>query len=218
MSGEGVATVVAFGKTELEDSDDVPDVQLSFVGVQLGVNKSNYVTAYYDAVLCYPILLAPKSKGYIKQNATDLVWGAPLIYPKYLIEDIDVHSMIEAIRMGLKLFNTKSFRKNNFTLYKSSKTSCDSLDHSSDEYWVCMLRLYSGAGANAVGTCKMGSEDDPEAVVDSRLRVHEIESLRVVDASIMPTIPRGNIHAPTMMIAEKAADMIKDYWFIRSIW
>jgi choline dehydrogenase len=61
-----------------------------------------------------------------------------------------------------------------------------------------------------VGTCKMGRADDPMAVVDTRLRVRGVERLRIIDASVMPTITSGNTNSPTIMIAERAADMLKE--------
>jgi choline dehydrogenase len=79
-------------------------------------------------------------------------------------------------------------------------------DVSSDEALIEYLRNFGNTGFHPVGTCRMGS--DPRAVVDARLRVHGIEGLRVVDASIMPSIVSGNTNAPVIMIGEKASDMI----------
>jgi choline dehydrogenase len=80
-------------------------------------------------------------------------------------------------------------------------------DVTSDEALVAYIRDTGSTFWHPVGTCKMGT--DPMTVVDPELRVHEIEGLRVVDASIMPTITTGNTNAPTIMIGEKAADLIK---------
>lgn len=89
---------------------------------------------------------------------------------------------------------------------------CAHLKFPSDDYWKCHARYYTMTIYHPTSTCKMGPPEDIEAVVDSRLRVYGIEGLRVVDASIMPKIVSGNTNAPTIMIAEKAADMVKEDW------
>jgi choline dehydrogenase len=81
-------------------------------------------------------------------------------------------------------------------------------DSSSDEGFLQHIRQHLETVYHPVGTCKMGR--DEEAVVDARLRVHGLEGLRVIDASIMPTIVSGNTNAPVYMIAEKGADMVLD--------
>ena len=212
LSAEGPATVVAFAQSEYEESESAPDIQLCFVGIKLSDKEVSPVLSYYDAIMFYPKLLAPQSKGYIKLNDTDPIWSSPLIYPGYLKDDLDVNRMLEGIRMGLELFDTDTFEENNYKLYDVAQQPCNNLKFNSDEYWICMLRSHTGVGAHAVGTCKMGPDDDSEAVVNPRLKVYGVDGLRVVDASIMPVIPRGNIHAATMMIAEKASDMIKEDW------
>jgi choline dehydrogenase len=89
---------------------------------------------------------------------------------------------------------------------------CAEYQFASDDYWRCLAIFYTATIFHPVGTCKMGPYYDPDAVVDPTLRVHGIHSLRVIDSSIMPKIPRGNTNAPTIMIGEKGSDMIKKHW------
>lgn len=98
----------------------------------------------------------------------------------------------------------------NSTLNEYLATECGSYGYMTDDYWRCVARHYSQTIYHPVGTCKMGPYSDKMAVVDARLRLYGIKGLRVIDASIMPTIVTGNTNAPTIMIAEKASDMIKE--------
>ena len=95
---------------------------------------------------------------------------------------------------------------------KSQAPKCQKYINDEDKFYECNAKKYYVIGHHPVGTCKMGPRSDPEAVVDPRLRVHGIKGLRVIDASIMPDLLRGNTNGPTIMIWEKASDMIKEDW------
>lgn len=145
--------------------------------------------------------LRPESRGHVRiQSAA--AEKAPMITLNYLSTLNDRKVAVEAIRLtrricaapAMAIFEPEEFRPG--------------LHHQSDDELVHAAGDIGSTIFHPVGTCKMGN--DPAAVVDSRLRVHGIGALRVVDASIMPTITSGNTNAPTIMIAEKASDMIRE--------
>lgn len=146
------------------------------------------------------LLLHPQSRGYVSLRSTNPL-DPPILQPNYLESPRDLELLIEGVKRMRRLVHTKAlepFRGPEF--FPGSQVL-------SDEAIAESIRSTSGTLFHPVGTCKMGN--DPLAVVDAQLRVHGIEGIRVVDASIMPTVPGGHTNAPTIMIAEKAADLIK---------
>ena len=145
--------------------------------------------------------MRPESRGYIylrSRNPQD----APIIFPNYLDAEIDRQILVAAIKHLARVFRSMPMREivQQITL---PATEC-----SNDDEWLDYIRSYGMTSYHPAGTCKMGPSSDPMAVLDARLRVHGIDGLRVVDASMMPTQPSGNLNAAVMMIGEKAADMI----------
>jgi choline dehydrogenase len=125
----------------------------------------------------------------------------PRIQPNYLSAPNDVRALVAGVRLVRQIFAAPAM---------AQCVVCETYpgpQASSDEAIVDALRLTGTTGYHAVGTCRMGS--DAGAVVDPQLRVIGTEGLRVVDASVMPTVPTGNTNAPTIMVAEKAADLIR---------
>ena len=155
-----------------------------------------------------PTLVHPKSRGNIRLRSKD-PFLLPAIEPNYFENSEDINTMVEALKISHTISKTQSFLSNGFEAAVDS-FHCGGMEPFSTQYFKCYIEHWSGHVWHIVGTCKMGPDSDPLAVVNSRLKVHGLNGLRIVDASIMPTIVGGNTNAPTIMIGEKAADMIKE--------
>ena len=136
----------------------------------------------------------------------------PKIYANYFKDPRDIKTLIHAINTTLALTQTPPFKKVGAKPLSKPNPYCKHLRRFSDSYWECAIRHLTYPVFHDVGTCKMGPADDPEAVVDPRLRVHGIRNLRVADASVMPTHISGNTNTATVMVAERVADFIKEDW------
>lgn len=116
------------------------------------------------------------------------------------------------MQIGASIVDTKAMQEIGAMLVDVPVEHCRNHNFGTDKYWACVAIYYTATIFHPTSTCKMGNKFDDMAVVDPRLRVHGVSRLRVVDASIMPKITRGNTNAPVIMIAEKASDMIKEDW------
>nr|CAD7438272.1 unnamed protein product [Timema bartmani] len=210
------------------DSLDWPDIQLFLAsyadntdGGLFGKRDNGLTDEYYaavyepilykDAFSILPLLMRPRSRGKIRLQSSDPN-KYPLIYPNYFEDPHDLDVLIEGAKFGYALSQTRSMKRYNARINELRIPNCNHLVFLSDDYWRCAAKHYSMTIYHPVGTCKMGPAGDPYNVVDAKLLVHGLLNLRVVDASIMPHVPTGNTNAPVIMIAEKAADLIKECW------
>jgi len=143
--------------------------------------------------------LHPSSRGYVRIKSRDPL-EPPSMQPNYLSTDLDRRCAIAGMKFARRLASTRALADYIESEYRPGA------EVTSDEGLLEFARDYGATIFHPSGTCKMGA--DPMAVVDDRLRVHGLVGLRVVDCSIMPTVTSGNTHAPAVMIAEKAADMM----------
>ena len=187
------------GFISTQGNNDHPDIQLALcTGIVDDHARKMHGGHGYTL---HVTLMRPKSRGTLtlaSRNPMD----KPLIDPAFFQDPEDIKTLIAGTQWGLDIMNSealKPYRGN--MIYPVARNQVDQIrnflkDHSDTEY-------------HPVGTCKMGPSTDPLAVVDSQLKVHGLQNLRVIDASVMPHLVTGNTNAPTIMIAEKGVDFLR---------
>jgi choline dehydrogenase-like flavoprotein len=188
----------AGGFIKSASSEATPDLQLHFVVAKLVNHARTLVLGH--GVSCHVCVLRPLSRGSV-QLASSNPFDAPLIDPNFLGHPDDLRRLIQGFRQMRGLLQQPALAS------LGGRESARSASALSDAEIGQFIRNYGDTIYHPVGTCRMGPADGD--VVDARLKVHGMEGLRVVDASIMPRIVSGNTNAPVIMVAEKAADMIK---------
>ena len=171
-----------------------PDIQLHSVFTL--VDDHNRKLHWGHGYSCHICVLRPKSVGSVGLHSADPA-AAPRIDPNILGHDDDVQTLLKGYRMTQEIVAQRAMSH-----YGLKDMYSAGLYH--DEQLIELLRRRTDTIYHPIGTCRMGNDEG--AVVDSQLRVHGIEGLRVVDASVMPTLIGGNTNAPTIMIAERAAE------------
>ena len=199
---DGILTSViaeSGGFIKSEQSLNRPDLQLHFIPAAMDDHGRNDKQLFSYGIALHACLLRPKSTGEVKL-ASNNGKQPPKVFLNMLSHPDDINVMVKAVRICREIF-AKQPLKEIITKELFPTKACQS-----DEEIKNFIRAKANTIYHPVGTCKMGSDD--LAVVDDQLKVHGIDNLRVVDASIMPSLISGNTNAPTIMIAAKTADMI----------
>ncbi|MEO8714362.1 MAG: GMC family oxidoreductase N-terminal domain-containing protein [Acetobacteraceae bacterium] len=184
------------------------DDSLDFADLQGVFSPASYKEGFVGLLDKFPGMTCgvwqhrPESTGYVRARSAD-PFEDPAIQPNYLADPMDRRVLLAGMKLARRLLRTPEL-----AAYFDHETLPGDRVHSDDEL-MGFARQYGSTSYHLIGTARMGPASDPMAVVDDQLRVHGMERLRVVDASIMPTMPSANTYASTMMIAERAADFIR---------
>lgn len=230
MTSLGGVEGLAFVTTPLGNSSiDWPDIQFhmapasinSDAGARvrkvLGLKDIVYNEVYKpiankDSWTIMPLLLRPRSRGWVRLRSKN-PFHFPRMDPNYFDDPFDVQTLVEGAKIAIRVADADVFKQFGSRIHRRPMPNCKKYKFLSDAYLECQIKTISMTIYHPVGTTKMGPAWDPEAVVDPRLRVYGIKKLRVIDASIMPTISSGNTNAPTIMIGERGSDLVKEDWF-----
>jgi choline dehydrogenase len=191
------AHVGAFLKSSPEI--DLPDLQFVFTPASYTEGMIGKLQNI-PGITCGVWQSRPQSRGYVRALSS-CIKDAPLIQPNYLKETIDQDVLIQGVKICRDLLKTSNMKK------ISIKETLPGENIKTDSEILNFIKNNGATVYHAIGSCRMGIDKD--AVVDTNLKLNGFENVRVADASIMPTMPSGNTNAATLMIAEKASDLIK---------
>ena len=189
-----------FVRTRLGLQSAAPDLKLDTVEVVIPAEGARFGLKPGPLYFCTICLARPQSVGSVSLSSADPT-AAPVIRANYLSSQRDLDVLVNGVELMRMLAQTSPLKK---MLDSELKPGPECITR---EQIVEFIRQNSDTGFHPTGTCKMGH--DTMAVVDDKLRVHGVHGLRVADASIMPTVTNANTIAPSVMIGEKAADLIK---------
>ncbi|XP_066150109.1 glucose dehydrogenase [FAD, quinone]-like [Euwallacea fornicatus] len=223
--------LMAFFNTKSKSSQLRPDLQFmvmplgftedsgyflrKLVGISDTTWSSYFAKINKKSLTILPILLHPKSKGTVRlQSKNPLI--PPLIDPQYLTDPEDVEVLIRGIQIIKDLVKTQELQSFGAEFNNNTLTECHEYIFDTKEYWECYVRYLSVTAFHPVGTCKMGKHDDPTTVVDYNFQVKGLNKLYVMDGSVLPSLPSGNINGPILMLAEMAADYIRKTSYLSS--
>ncbi len=204
-SGRGILTLTAgvcYGFVKTSEHVEEPDMQFHFAPASYGTAATRLLEKEPGMTTVIG-QCRPESRGSIHIKSAQ-VGEAPAIRPNFLSVKADQDCTVAGLQMARRIIENPvmdPYRR----FEVAPGPDCNTYDE-----WLDFARSNAQTTYHVVGTCKMGPEHDRNAVVDDQLRVHGIQGLRVIDASIMPTVPSGNTNAPTIMVAEKGADLIKE--------
>ncbi|MCB2017770.1 MAG: choline dehydrogenase [Hydrogenophaga sp.] len=190
----------AGGFIKSDPCEAIPDLQLHFVIGKLVDHGRKTVLGH--GYSCHVCLLRPKSRGTLRLASKD-PQVMPLIDPAFLQDPDDMARMVRGFRLTRALLQGEPLARH------GGRESAASRDATTDAQIEQFIRGHADTIYHPVGSCRMGPDAAVGAVVDTRLRVHGVDKLRVVDASAMPSVVGGNTNAPVIMMAEKAVDMIR---------
>ncbi|XP_046386907.1 glucose dehydrogenase [FAD, quinone]-like [Ischnura elegans] len=221
MSSTGLTQNTGYLTSKYQDEKDFPDLQVFFDGFGAGCSNTGQDMECKDGRLqgqcgrmninARPTNVLPESRGYLRLRSAD-PFDYPVMQPNYFSVDKDVLVLVEGIKMMINLTRAQALKQYDFQLIEDKVKGCEGEDFGTDEYWICMVTRYTGPEHHQSGTVKMGNDDDPDAVLNPRLRVRGVQNVRVVDASIFPRAPNTNPVATIIMCAEKLSDMVKEDW------
>ncbi|MEO8166066.1 MAG: GMC oxidoreductase, partial [Betaproteobacteria bacterium] len=198
----GISPSVAFAFCKSDEALATPDLQFHFSAGSYTAGIAGMLDKFPGMTLGF-YQLRPVSAGHVSAR-TPNPFDDPVIQPNYLADEADQRVVVEGVRLSRRFLRTAALLR-----YHERDVSPPA-SATSDRELLDFARGNAGTAWHLMGTCRMGPASQPDSVVDPALRVIGLQGLRVADASIMPTMPSGNTGAPTMMIAEKAADLIRN--------